>query len=124
MLLFLSSVYLPTDILISKHQHHINSGLLDNVVSDYLWAKAVLLTTTTVATAGLSIQVPLATIVDSLVGNAPHLSDYVGAAAVMIGFTGLNIPSDAFSTTKEAQLELESGNATANEHNDLLDADR
>ncbi|XP_057773468.1 uncharacterized vacuolar membrane protein YML018C isoform X3 [Salvia miltiorrhiza] len=34
----------------------VGKGLLDNVVSDYLWAKAVLLTTTTVATAGLSIQ--------------------------------------------------------------------
>lgn len=61
---------------------------------------------------------------DSLIGNAPHLSDYVGAAAVMVGFTGLNIPSDAFSTTKEGQLELESGNTTANEQNDLLDAVR
>nr|VDC73124.1 unnamed protein product [Brassica rapa] len=31
-------------------------GLLNNVLSDYLWAKAVLLTTTTVAWAGLTIQ--------------------------------------------------------------------
>lgn len=73
------------------------------------------------ATAGLSIQVPLATIVDSLIGNSPHPSDYVGAVAVMVGFTGLNFPSDDFPTTKEAQLELESGNTTAN---DLSDTDR
>lgn len=71
-------------------------GLLDNVLSDYLWAKAILLTTTTVATAGLSIQVPIAAVVDSLMGSAPHLLDYIGAVAVMVGFVGINIPSEAF----------------------------
>ncbi|GFY99501.1 EamA-like transporter family [Actinidia rufa] len=85
----------------------VGKGLLDNVLSDYLWAKAVLLTTTTVATAGLTIQVPLAAVVDSLTGNAPNLKDYFGAAAVMVGFTGINIPSDAFSRSKEATLKLE-----------------
>ncbi|KAI5070291.1 hypothetical protein GOP47_0014634 [Adiantum capillus-veneris] len=34
----------------------IGKGMLDNVLSDYLWAKAVLLTSTTAATAGLTIQ--------------------------------------------------------------------
>ncbi|KAJ0113448.1 hypothetical protein Patl1_01606 [Pistacia atlantica] len=92
----------------------VGKGLLDNVLSDYLWAKAVLLTTTTVATAGLTIQVPLAAIVDSLTGNAPHLMDYLGAVAVMIGFAGINIPSDAFSRSKEAILELETESASLN----------
>lgn len=77
------------------------------MLSDYLWAKAVLLTTTTVATAGLTIQVPLAAIVDSLTGNVPHLMDFLGAVAVIIGFVGINIPSDAFSRSKEASVELE-----------------
>lgn len=31
-------------------------GLLDNVLSDYLWARAVLLTSPTVATCGTTIQ--------------------------------------------------------------------
>ncbi|AQK66334.1 EamA-like transporter family [Zea mays] len=44
----------------------VGKGLIDNVLSDYLWAKAILLTTTTVATAGLTIQVPIAAIVDTL----------------------------------------------------------
>nr|POE88478.1 thiamine-repressible mitochondrial transport protein thi74 [Quercus suber] len=82
-------------------------GLLDNVLSDYFWAKAILLTTTTVATSGLTIQVPLAAIVDSVMGNALHLMDYLGALAVLIGFAGINIPSDAFSRSKEASVELE-----------------
>ncbi|XP_076946186.1 thiamine-repressible mitochondrial transport protein THI74-like [Bidens hawaiensis] len=85
----------------------VGKGLLDNVLSDYLWAKAVLLTTTTVATAGLTIQVPLAAIVDTVIGNAPGFMDYIGAAAVMVGFAGINIPLDTCSAPKEASLELE-----------------
>jgi solute carrier family 35 protein F5 len=85
------------------------AGLLDNVLSDYLWAKAVLLTTTTVATAGLTIQVPLAAIVDSLSGNKPSFTDYIGAAAVMVGFAGINIPSEMFCKSKETAIELEPG---------------
>lgn len=84
----------------------IGKGLLDNVFSDYLWAKAVLLTTTTVATAGLTIQVPIAAAVDSLTGNAPHLWDYIGAFVVMAGFAGINIPSEA-SSSEVAQEEQE-----------------
>ncbi|XP_064947344.1 uncharacterized protein LOC135627116 [Musa acuminata AAA Group] len=72
----------------------VGKGLLDNVLSDYLWVKATHLTTTTVATAGLTIQVPIAAVVDTLTGHAPHLMDFIGAVAVMIGFAGINIPSD------------------------------
>ncbi|KAE9463782.1 hypothetical protein C3L33_04318, partial [Rhododendron williamsianum] len=91
----------------------VGKGLLDNVLSDYLWAKAVLLTTTTVATAGLTIQVPIAAVVDALTGNAPNLMDYIGAAAVMVGFAGINIPSDAFSRSKEESLEPENGQVSS-----------
>ncbi|XP_009334936.2 uncharacterized transporter C405.03c [Pyrus x bretschneideri] len=91
----------------------IGKGLLDNVLSDYLWAKAVLLTTTTVATAGLTIQVPLAAIVDSMTGHAPHFADYLGAVAVMIGFAGINIPADAFNRPREAILARENENISA-----------
>ncbi|XP_062229599.1 uncharacterized vacuolar membrane protein YML018C-like isoform X2 [Phragmites australis] len=82
----------------------VGKGLLDNVLSDYLWAKAILLTTTTVATAGLTIQVPIAAIVDTLSGHAPHLLNYIGAAAVLVGFAGINIPADS---PQSAQLEQE-----------------
>ena len=61
----------------------------------------------------LTIQVPLAAVVDSLTGNAPNLMDYIGAAAVMVGFAGINIPSDAFSRSKEVSLEQENGNVSA-----------
>ncbi|GAB2282030.1 hypothetical protein Dimus_016590 [Dionaea muscipula] len=84
-------------------------GLLDNVLSDYLWAKAVLLTTTTVATAGLTIQVPLAALVDTLTGNAPRSTGLIGAAAILIGFAGINIPSDTLFT-RSGRVSSESGN--------------
>ncbi|KAG8074869.1 hypothetical protein GUJ93_ZPchr0006g45874 [Zizania palustris] len=82
----------------------VGKGLLDNVLSDYLWAKAILLTTTTVATAGLTIQVPIAAVVDTLTGHAPHLLNYIGAGAVLVGFAGINIPAD---TTQSSQQEQE-----------------
>nr|VDD36198.1 unnamed protein product [Brassica oleracea] len=85
----------------------VGKGLLDNVLSDYLWAKAVLLTTTTVASAGLTIQVPLAAIVDSLSGNKPSFIDFIGAVAVMVGFAGINIPAEVFHRSKETSIELE-----------------
>ncbi|KAJ8499217.1 hypothetical protein OPV22_009769 [Ensete ventricosum] len=85
----------------------VGKGLLDNVLSDYLWAKAVHLTTTTVATAGLTIQVPIAAVVDSLTGNAPHLMDYLGAVAVLVGFAGINVPSDDLCGTQVIQEEQE-----------------
>ncbi|XP_047074905.1 uncharacterized vacuolar membrane protein YML018C-like [Lolium rigidum] len=81
----------------------VGKGLLDNVLSDYLWAKAILLTTTTVATAGLTIQVPIAALVDTLTGHAPHLLNYIGAAAVLVGFAGINIPSDVLQPCQHEQ---------------------
>eukprot|EP01018_Ginkgo_biloba_P010005 Gb_41554 [translate_table: standard] len=77
------------------------NGLLDNVLSDYLWAKAVLLTTPTVATAGLTIQVPMAALIDSLRGNLPHLLDYLGGVAVLIGFFGINQPATGCCASDE-----------------------
>lgn len=94
----------------------VGKGLLDNVLSDYLWAKAIHLTTTTVATAGLTIQVPIAAIVDSLTGRAPRLMEYMGAAAVMVGFAGINIPSDAFSCSQVQQELQESDIVVSVEH--------
>lgn len=83
----------------------VGKGLLDNVVSDYLQVKATQLTSTTVATAGLSVQVPLAAIVDSITGHAPLLIEYIGAASIMVGFVGINIPSNAFSHSQETMQE-------------------
>ncbi|KAL8150643.1 hypothetical protein V2J09_020451 [Rumex salicifolius] len=99
----------------------VGKGLLDNVLSDYLWAKAILLTTTTVATAGLTIQVPLAAVVDALTGNVPSLSDCIGAAIVMLGFAGINIPADVFSRkSKEIPGELVTNASGADDDDDTV----
>ncbi|KAH6557508.1 hypothetical protein KP509_1Z110100 [Ceratopteris richardii] len=66
------------------------AGMFDNVLSDYLWAKAVLLTSTTAATAGLSVQVPIAAVIDSLRGIRLTVLEYVGGLCVLVGFFGIN----------------------------------
>jgi len=46
------------------------SGLCDNVLSDYLWARSVVLTSPTVATIGMSVTIPLAMLSDSLLNHS------------------------------------------------------
>lgn len=96
-----------------------SSGLLDNVLSDYLWAKAVLLTTPTATTAGLSIQIPLAAIVDTLRGHPPHLLNYLGAAAILVGFVGINIPSEWWGSRVPPQ-EQDAESIAMVDSNDVL----
>lgn len=75
-------------------------GLFDNVLSDYLWARAVLLIGPTVATVGLSMQVPFAVVLDAIFKHPAWLSSassaaltFVGAALVLTGFFGINVAS-------------------------------
>lgn len=96
-----------------------SSGLLDNVLSDYLWAKAVLLTTPTATTAGLSVQIPLAAIVDTLRGHPPHLLNYLGAASIMVGFVGINIPSEWWGLRVPHQEQDAGSIAMVDRNNDL-----
>ena len=93
------------------------------MLSDYLWAKAVLLTTPTVATAGLTIQVPMAALVDSLRGNLPHFLDYLGGAAVLVGFFGINQPAIhccASAEDKEVCNDLDAQNG--NKHDSCTES--
>jgi|TARA_B110000967_G_scaffold138560_1_gene141472 solute carrier family 35 protein F5 len=66
----------------------IAKGLLDNVLSDYLWARAVLLTSPTTASVGLSLQIPLAAVVEVLLGRAKWLGN-VRAFGLMLSGCGL-----------------------------------
>ncbi|XP_020591041.1 thiamine-repressible mitochondrial transport protein THI74-like [Phalaenopsis equestris] len=98
----------------------VGKGLLDNVLSDYLQVRATQLTSTTAATAGLSVQVPLAAIVDSLTGHAPRLMEYIGAASIMVGFVGINIPSNVLSHSQETMHEQVAKNpSSSTEHIEL-----
>lgn len=75
-------------------------GLLVNVLSDFLWAKAVCITSPTFATVGTSIDVPMSALISALRGDAPWLEapkiatlKASGAGAVLAGFYGINYAS-------------------------------
>jgi len=64
-------------------------GLLDNVLSDTIWGKAMLLTSANVATVGLSLTVPLAFISQLLLPkdwmvDTPPPSWYTGGGALLV----------------------------------------
>lgn len=87
-LLKLSFFRLPT---LQEWELVVGKGLLDNVLSDYLWARAVLLTTPTAASTGLQVQVPIALITDSILGKSwPDFPHILGALFIVIGFLGIN----------------------------------
>jgi solute carrier family 35, member F5 len=76
-------------------------GLFDNVLSDYLWLRAVILTNATTATVGLGLTIPLAFASDVLLGKQSVLSteQIVGALTVLIGFVFVNIGNSGNDST-------------------------
>eukprot|EP00574_Skeletonema_japonicum_P013779 CAMPEP_0201733404 /NCGR_PEP_ID=MMETSP0593-20130828/31497_1 /ASSEMBLY_ACC=CAM_ASM_000672 /TAXON_ID=267983 /ORGANISM="Skeletonema japonicum, Strain CCMP2506" /LENGTH=460 /DNA_ID=CAMNT_0048226545 /DNA_START=65 /DNA_END=1447 /DNA_ORIENTATION=- len=68
-------------------------GLLDNVLSDYLWARAVILTSATVASVGVGLTIPMAFAADYFMGNytGSQSGEVWGAILVLIGFVFVNI---------------------------------
>ena len=67
-------------------------GIVNNVIADYLWARAVVLTSATVATVGLSITIPIAIITDVFLGKQQFaLLKLSGAFLVLIGFFVVNL---------------------------------
>jgi solute carrier family 35 protein F5 len=68
------------------------NGIADTVIADYFWARAVLLTSPTVATIGMSITIPIALITDYFVdGISPHGISVFGALLVVVGFVLVNL---------------------------------
>ncbi|CAE8617722.1 unnamed protein product [Polarella glacialis] len=72
-------------------------GLLDNVLSDFFWAKAVLLTSPSVATVGMSLTVPLAMLSDVFMPRkwlvdpqTPGATSILASALVLCGFVLIN----------------------------------
>lgn len=71
------------------------NGFCDNVLSDYLWARAVVLTSPTVATLGMSITIPLAIISDVCLGKSTFSPmSLIGAILVITGFTLVNVDDE------------------------------
>jgi len=70
----------------------LGKAFFDNVLSDYLWARAVILTSATVATVGLGLTIPLAFFSDWFMGHSDVVSvrSVAGAVAVLFGFIFVN----------------------------------
>jgi solute carrier family 35 protein F5 len=91
-------------------------GLLDNVISDYMWLRAVILTNATVATVGLGLTIPLAFASDIILGKSDVLStgSVLGALIVLLGFVFVNIGatsipgSDSIQTRRVESADEES----------------
>eukprot|EP01038_Epipyxis_sp_PR26KG_P008033 gene8033-10886_t len=101
-LVFLSPVVLVLYLLGMDNLKHLTgsivgfislNGFFDNVISDYLWARSVILTSPTVATIGMSITIPLAMTSDFILnGFVPNSLSIMGAILVLIGFLFVNVP--------------------------------
>ena len=78
-------------------------GLLDNVLSDYLWARSVVLTSATVATVGLGLTIPLAFVSDVVMERQDVLqpSSILGALSVLAGFILVNMGTMGSATCQE-----------------------
>jgi len=79
----------------------IAKALADNVLSDYLWARAVVLTSATVATVGLGLTIPLAFLSDWLLGRSGVTTpeSVVGAFSVLVGFLLVNCGEGSSSSS-------------------------
>ena len=92
-------------------------GLLDNVLSDYLWARSVMLTSATVANVGLGMTIPMAFLCDVAMGEPDVFSpnSVLGAFFVLVGFVLVNLAQRdelVNNPSPPASLQAESENAT------------
>jgi solute carrier family 35, member F5 len=87
-------------------------GLLDNVLSDYLWLRAVMLTNATTATVGLGLTIPLAFASDVFLDHGSEsvisVARVCGALAVLAGFVLVNIGNASTGSDDNGDSELES----------------
>eukprot|EP00444_Apocalathium_aciculiferum_P062364 CAMPEP_0183601962 /NCGR_PEP_ID=MMETSP0371-20130417/180706_1 /TAXON_ID=268820 /ORGANISM="Peridinium aciculiferum, Strain PAER-2" /LENGTH=447 /DNA_ID=CAMNT_0025814055 /DNA_START=16 /DNA_END=1361 /DNA_ORIENTATION=+ len=67
------------------------NGIFDNVVAQYLWAKAVQWISPTAATVGLSLTIPLSIVADLLRKNPPSPWSYLASVLVVAGFTSVTL---------------------------------
>lgn len=96
-------------------------GLIDNVISDYLWARSIILTSPTVATVGLGLTIPLALLSDVFImqrGDILNAGSIFGAFLVLVGFVFVNLGEgdseieDTSSSTTTQDLDMRRSNHT------------
>lgn len=82
-------------------------GLFDNVISDFLWARSIVLTSATVATVGLGLTIPLALVSDLFVMNRDDVwtvQSVGGAILVLSGFVFVNLGEEGKDDDLEVNL--------------------
>uniref|UniRef100_A0A7S3JP17 EamA domain-containing protein n=1 Tax=Aureoumbra lagunensis TaxID=44058 RepID=A0A7S3JP17_9STRA len=86
-------------------------ALFDNLLSDFLYAKAVLFTTPTIATLGLSLTIPLAVLTDIFILHKTKINKNIsfqlfGAILIIFGFF-LTIQASSSLSSEYSQDEIE-----------------
>lgn len=97
-------------------------GLFDNVLSDLMWARSILLTTPTIATVGLSLTIPLAMLSDWIFkGLVPSWQLVVGSLAVTAGFVAVNVGTGADDGRGDTQRSASGGDGRQGSAGDVAD---
>ena len=100
-------------------------GLLDNVLSDYLWARAVILTSATVASVSVGLTIPMAFAADIIMGNdnTHEKGQIIGAALVLIGFVFVNVDGAGKKRNEEepedGEIEFENNGGLTRQIHDV-----
>lgn len=106
-LVFVKHMELPAAVL----GFLVLKGVFDNVLSDYLWLRSVILTNATVATVGLGLTIPLAFLSDVLLKTSDVISarSIFGALAVLGGFVLVNVGNETggISSSEVASMDTE-----------------
>ncbi len=98
-MLSLSGVENLSDLSFSTLAMIFCKGLFDNVLSDLLWAKAVILTSPTVSTIGINMTIPLSVISDWICGKTLLFAHYLGAISMTSGFILINLKKREINDT-------------------------
>uniref|UniRef100_A0A7S2E5E0 EamA domain-containing protein n=1 Tax=Ditylum brightwellii TaxID=49249 RepID=A0A7S2E5E0_9STRA len=97
----------------------IGKGLFDNVLSDYLWARSVVLTSATVATVGLGLTIPMAFVCDIVLGHGEdviQVESIFGAILVLVGFVLVNVGDVCGAPTRHVDDEIDDVDGDKEDH--------
>lgn len=81
------------------------NGIFDNVLSQYLWAKAVQWISPTAATVGLSLTIPLSIVADIVRSHPPSKWSYLAGVLVVVGFISVTMATRPEATESESMRE-------------------
>eukprot|EP01138_Halocafeteria_seosinensis_P012111 gb/GECG01012379.1/.p1 GENE.gb/GECG01012379.1/~~gb/GECG01012379.1/.p1 ORF type:complete len:453 (+),score=40.76 gb/GECG01012379.1/:1-1359(+) len=100
-------------------------GLVDNVLSDLIWAWAITLTSPTISTVALSLTIPLAMLADLVFKHiTPTILLTLGSLISIFGFVSTNVdppnPEELRTMPGIGEAEASADDATEGEHKRLL----